>query len=466
MLLPLMAPASAAAGPVERAVQALDKPTMQAAVAEVASKALAAAGHAVAAPSVMQQRARVVPPLGGGSPEEACWGYRGTCAGQIPQTRFTYWGEADADTRLPQGRGCAAYADTRAPAYRGGAEGAASAGPTEAEGQAEQAGLGAAAGGAGGAGDGSMYDGTWCDGRRQGWGMSCKRNGSWYEGWWERDLPHGEGSLFFRSTASAPAAAAAEVAQKNFPRWAERAAADSAGPGSRPPSAATELLRRPADRAAASEAQQPPSEQQKPLALLGSTYCGQFRDGLRHGCGVQYRLAQNTNDARFESDSDDDSDSDCGGGRGQLAAGAGGEADARQLGGGGKPLGSHGGRGAWRYDGQWRNGQRHGQGTMWFSDGSTYTGQWRMDAPGGQGRLLSSSAEGSGSYTGAWAKGAMQGAGVLETSSKKRVHFGGGSEGEFAGDFRAASALQRYEGQFRLNRRHGKGTLHLGNGAR
>ena len=40
-----------------------------------------------------------------------------------------------------------------------------------------------------------------------------------------------------------------------------------------------------------------------------------------------------------------------------------------------------------RYVGEWRNGERHGKGTMTFPDGARYEGDWENGKPHGQGTL-------------------------------------------------------------------------------
>ena len=37
------------------------------------------------------------------------------------------------------------------------------------------------------------------------------------------------------------------------------------------------------------------------------------------------------------------------------------------------------------YVGEWKDGNRHGQGTYTMSDGSKYTGQWEDSLPNGEG---------------------------------------------------------------------------------
>ena len=45
------------------------------------------------------------------------------------------------------------------------------------------------------------------------------------------------------------------------------------------------------------------------------------------------------------------------------------------------------------YDGFWKNNQKHGQGTMYYKDGSTYIGKWKNDMRDGEGILYYSTGE-------------------------------------------------------------------------
>jgi hypothetical protein len=79
------------------------------------------------------------------------------------------------------------------------------------------------------------------------------------------------------------------------------------------------------------------------------------------------------------------------------------------------------------YEGEWRDDQRHGQGTMtWRSQGETYTGEWH--------------------------NGVQHGVGEHTWLAKR---------------FAATVFVQhnRYVGDFSYGKRHGKGTMHYATGA-
>lgn len=41
-----------------------------------------------------------------------------------------------------------------------------------------------------------------------------------------------------------------------------------------------------------------------------------------------------------------------------------------------------------RYEGEWKDGIRHGQGRRYYADGSIYDGGWRRDKKHGKARML------------------------------------------------------------------------------
>mmetsp|Transcript_79924 Transcript_79924/g.232011 ORF Transcript_79924/g.232011 Transcript_79924/m.232011 type:complete len:408 (+) Transcript_79924:31-1254(+) len=85
------------------------------------------------------------------------------------------------------------------------------------------------------------------------------------------------------------------------------------------------------------------------------------------------------------------------------------------------------------YDGEWVEGQKHGQGKLILGDGSLYEGEFKNGEIEGQGRRTwASGAE----YTGQFHMGEKHGTGTLSS--------GGGV---------------RYEGGWQHNQRHGRGTL-------
>lgn len=104
----------------------------------------------------------------------------------------------------------------------------------------------------------------------------------------------------------------------------------------------------------------------------------------------------------------------------------------------GNILNSEGRESHYSYDGEWRHGKMHGEGTYLFTDGHTYKGYWKENLHDGFG--VAEYPIGS-QYTGEWKKGKFHGNGVLECN--------GGT---------------RYEGMWKAGKRSGKGVLKLPSG--
>ena len=77
-----------------------------------------------------------------------------------------------------------------------------------------------------------------------------------------------------------------------------------------------------------------------------------------------------------------------------------------------------------KYVGEWKDGKRHGQGTVIWADGeyAKYVGEWRNDQPNGQGTLTLVDG---GAYVGEWimVEGSGQGEGAY-TSAHGEKHVG------------------------------------------
>lgn len=96
--------------------------------------------------------------------------------------------------------------------------------------------------------------------------------------------------------------------------------------------------------------------------------------------------------------------------------------------------------GKWHYDGEWNHDNRHGRGTMHFTNDQHYDGEWKDDSFHGRGTYT----YGDGSrYEGQWKKGSKHGHGVLKVAD---------------GD--------RYDGHWRLGQAHGSGIYTFANGTR
>nr|CCC91743.1 conserved hypothetical protein [Trypanosoma congolense IL3000] len=97
------------------------------------------------------------------------------------------------------------------------------------------------------------------------------------------------------------------------------------------------------------------------------------------------------------------------------------------------------------YTGRWHNGVRHGRGRIVYPDGSRYLGSWSRDAKHGTGHYQY--ADGS-SYDGAWVQNKKQGYGVYTFTDGSSFH-GSFVENVFrAGEWRLASGVTRYYGNF------------------
>jgi len=156
----------------------------------------------------------------------------------------------------------------------------------------------------------------------------------------------------------------------------------------------------------------------------GSIYVGQVRNGLRHGSG------------RFQC--------------------------------GSSPA---------HYDGEWVDGRRHGQGTLFYNveETSFYRGGWSADRRDGEGVAVYPSGS---VYTGAWRDDKKNGHGKMEWKARREVYTGEWKDDKPHGrglhvwnETRAvAGAAQkqmcnRYEGEFSDGLRHGLGKFYYSNGS-
>eukprot|EP00298_Acanthocystis_sp_HF-20_P010321 c18798_g1_i1.p1 GENE.c18798_g1_i1~~c18798_g1_i1.p1 ORF type:complete len:307 (+),score=108.57 c18798_g1_i1:16-936(+) len=91
-----------------------------------------------------------------------------------------------------------------------------------------------------------------------------------------------------------------------------------------------------------------------------------------------------------------------------------------------------------KYDGQWKNDQREGEGTLIYEDGSNYVGEWKNDNWHGKGTHTEKNDF---IYEGQWENNEMHGQGIYHDL--------------VTGD--------RYEGYWKNGERHGKGELHSKN---
>lgn len=102
-----------------------------------------------------------------------------------------------------------------------------------------------------------------------------------------------------------------------------------------------------------------------------------------------------------------------------------------------------------KYEGDWSEGLRHGLGTLWIYKGGKYVvrynGEWRDDSPSGHGTFFEDNND---SYEGDWDHGRRHG--------KGRAVYGGRPVDGFGADV--------YEGHWENDLKHGPGTMMYGNG--
>jgi hypothetical protein len=90
-----------------------------------------------------------------------------------------------------------------------------------------------------------------------------------------------------------------------------------------------------------------------------------------------------------------------------------------------------------KYEGEWKEGKKHGKGTYSFASGSKYEGEWEEDKKHGKGTYSYASRD---KYEGEWKEGKKHGKGTY-----------------------IYAPLDRYEGVWKDDKRHGKGIFISGN---
>jgi len=113
------------------------------------------------------------------------------------------------------------------------------------------------------------------------------------------------------------------------------------------------------------------------------------------------------------------------------------------------------------YVGEKKDGKRHGQGTLTFSDGSSYEGEYRNDKRHGQGTLTKPNGD---KYVGEFKDGEMTGQGTY-THSDGSSYEGEWKDGKKHG-YGTLTYLngEKYYGEFKDGKRNGQGTLTKPNG--
>ncbi|XP_051844732.1 MORN repeat-containing protein 1 isoform X3 [Antechinus flavipes] len=115
-----------------------------------------------------------------------------------------------------------------------------------------------------------------------------------------------------------------------------------------------------------------------------------------------------------------------------------------------------------RYEGEWKDGKKHGHGKLLFKDGSYYDGEFVDGEIFGMGQRYWSST--GNTYTGQFVLGELHGHGVMIYKE------GGKYEGEFYQGMREGPGTltdkngQVYQGTFHENKKHGVGQMTFNNG--
>jgi len=107
------------------------------------------------------------------------------------------------------------------------------------------------------------------------------------------------------------------------------------------------------------------------------------------------------------------------------------------------------------YDGQWKNGQHDGQGTVTFPNGDKYEGQFKNSVFEGQGTYYYSNGS---KYAGEWINGQQNGQGMLKDSNG--LYIGKWENGRQNGQGTIVwSNLSKYVGEWKNGTMDGQGTL-------
>jgi hypothetical protein len=118
-----------------------------------------------------------------------------------------------------------------------------------------------------------------------------------------------------------------------------------------------------------------------------------------------------------------------------------------------------------KYEGEWKNGKRDGQGNLTYSNGSKYTGGWKNNRMHGQGIKIYASDHLYKKYIGEWINGNKHGKGTIIYSDG----------GQYAGDWRngeingqgtyTAINGRRLEGEWKDGTLHGQVTEYFPDGS-
>jgi hypothetical protein len=115
-----------------------------------------------------------------------------------------------------------------------------------------------------------------------------------------------------------------------------------------------------------------------------------------------------------------------------------------------------------RYAGKWQNNKRNGKGKYFYADGGKYDGEWKDDMRNGHGVNIWANGN---RYEGSWVNNLQHGDGTMTYPD------GGKYEGEWSKSMRDGHGVntwsnnERYEGSWKRGQKHGKGTLYHADGS-
>jgi hypothetical protein len=108
------------------------------------------------------------------------------------------------------------------------------------------------------------------------------------------------------------------------------------------------------------------------------------------------------------------------------------------------------------YEGEYKDGKKHGQGKMIYENGNIYEGEWKDDKKNGQGKMVYK--DGS-SYEGEWKDDRIEGFGtVIWKNGRKYVGFLVKDQKHGKGTTYHEDETIEYEGDYENGKRHGHGT--------
>jgi len=116
-----------------------------------------------------------------------------------------------------------------------------------------------------------------------------------------------------------------------------------------------------------------------------------------------------------------------------------------------------------KYEGEWKNGLRDGEGCMTYPDESTYNGHWEGGMRHGTGSFQ---CKREGQYQGEWVHDLKEGHGTMEFLSGN-VYSGTWRANQFHGTGKiiySTGTIQLYEGEWVENRKCGRGVMYYTNG--